>query len=144
MHPFNPQPVDQLRARFPAAIRTVYDWSSGVRHSIGSQFAGLVNPVSYKGGPPSENVFDFSDGLRLVITMDKKGQEVFLHVSARAQLNTEAMRQFSLTGREGQARFKHMVEQRYKEISGDRLSFVFDGLVDSTGAAHWRRRLSSL
>jgi len=141
MQPFNPQPVDQLRAKFPAAIRIVYDWTARVRHSMSPQLGDLVNPVSYKEGPPSENVFDFPDGLRLIITMDKEGPEVFLHISAGAQPNTKVMRQFMFTGREGQARFKYMVQQRYKEISGDRLPFVFDGFSRPTGVAHWRRKV---
>lgn len=139
MHPFNPQPIEQLRERFPIALRTIYDWESGFRLTAAGP--GIVNPEAYKEGPPSENVFDFGDGLRLIVTLDREGTDVFLHISAGAQPGSAVMKKFMFSGRGGQAVFKDLVTRRFKEVSGDREPLEFNGFAKPSGVGHWRRRL---
>lgn len=140
MVPFNPQPVDQLKTRFSIALQYVYDWEQGAKLTV--KDSTLVHPVVFTEGPPADQVFDFEDGLRLIVTQDLEEEgKIFLHVSAGAQPGTHVMRRFSYTGREGQAVFKDLAMRRYKQISGDSERLFFDGFAKPSGVAHWRRRI---
>jgi hypothetical protein len=69
--PTNPEPLPALRARYARALEHVYD-VAGIRDR------GLIRP-----GEVPANVFDFDDGLRLIISREKLlDGEVTLHVSA--------------------------------------------------------------
>lgn len=139
MVPFQPQPVEQLKARFPKAVAVVYDWEAGRRLAV--KDLRHLDPVNFREGPPADHVFDFKDGMRIIVTQDlEEDNKVFLHVSVGAQVGTQVMRRFSYTGREGQAVFKDMAMRRYRELSGDRERLFFDGFA-KTGVAHWRRQI---
>jgi hypothetical protein len=70
MLPFEPELVETMRLRYKDAIKDVVDI-----HKIAQK---LIEP-------PSKNrryVFDFYDGLRLIISKDSDRAKVFLHFSA--------------------------------------------------------------
>ena len=70
MIPFEPELVETMRLRYKDAVRDVVDIQKIAQKQI---------------EPPSLNrkhVFDFYDGLRLIISRDGDGARVFLHFSA--------------------------------------------------------------
>lgn len=142
MLPFNPQPTEELKARFPKALECIYDWEGGQK--LRASDRQPIGAVDYRQGPLHDHVFDFKDGLRLIVTQDlEEDGKVFLHLSAGAQPGTQVMNRFSYTGREGQAVFKDLALRRYREISGDKVRLFFDEFLPN-GAAHWRRRILEL
>jgi hypothetical protein len=70
MVPFEPQTLDELKARFHEAVSGVVD-TDEIRR-------GLRPPPSRE----PKHVFDFDDGLRLIVSVDRVMDEEFLHVSA--------------------------------------------------------------
>jgi hypothetical protein len=71
--PFQPETTEQLKARFEKAMETVYDADAIMNESTD-------RPVLHR-----EHVFDFEDGIRLIISKDKTMGRVYLHVSASCQ-----------------------------------------------------------
>lgn len=67
--PFQPEPIDALKARFPAALITVYEVEAC--ESGRQQPPGLQRP----------HVFDFSDGVRMIVSREKHHQTVLIHAS---------------------------------------------------------------
>jgi len=70
MIPFEPELVETMRLRYKDAVEDVIDLQKVAQKQI---------------KPPSQNrrhVFDFYDGLRLIISRDGDGAKVFLHFSA--------------------------------------------------------------
>ena len=67
---FNPQPLEQLKARFHEAISTLYNQ---IEVKEGNQPLPSKRP---------ENVFDFGDGVRLIISREEtpEGNQV-IHIS---------------------------------------------------------------
>jgi hypothetical protein len=70
MLPFEPQPENVLKARYPDAVKETIDIEKIDKGEI------------ERPGLNREHVFDFFDGLRLVISRDKMGLNTVLHVSA--------------------------------------------------------------
>jgi hypothetical protein len=70
MLPFEPEIEETLKARYPEAIRDVVDIGK-----IGS------NP-EVRPGLSREHVFDFFDGLRLIVSRDKMDLTTVVHISA--------------------------------------------------------------
>lgn len=67
---FNPQPLDELKKRFSIAMQK--SWS----------VEKVSENLNNRPGNKQENVFDFEDGIRLIVSRDSyKGKEV-IHVSA--------------------------------------------------------------
>lgn len=67
---FCPEPLDALRARFPEALRTVHDPEL------------IASGLQRMPGTLRSNVFDFDDGLRLIVSVDKYRRIDRLHLSA--------------------------------------------------------------
>lgn len=76
MIPFNPQPTEKLKSRYQEAIKSSYDVSA-VTH-------GQIE----RPGEKPQHVFDFENGIRLIISRDHyKGKEV-IHISGSFDLGT--------------------------------------------------------
>jgi hypothetical protein len=67
---FQPEPVAKLKKRYAQAFEKAYDVNK-----IG---AGNMD----RPGLHRENVFDFKDGLRLIISKDQHNGDLYLHASA--------------------------------------------------------------
>lgn len=84
--PFAPEPEAALRARYPAALAELYD-AEGVR-------LGSVTPPTRR----RPNVFDFEDGLRLIVSRDDHGGEAGVVVHLSAGLGTGTALERTLRG----------------------------------------------
>lgn len=72
--PWNPQPIEQLRARYPAAVKETID----VRDI-------LTKRRATPSGEP-EHVFDLEPGLRLIVSLERMPDGVVgVHISASFQ-----------------------------------------------------------
>lgn len=82
--PFIPEPLEQLKSRFPKALEKVWK---------------VTDPMPDRPGLHREHLFDFESGLRLLVSKDKlpQFQEPEIHVSASWEWNppktVEEMRQ---------------------------------------------------
>lgn len=71
---FKPEDIDQIRARYPLAVSTVY--------SLERLAKGVQSPPESN----RDNVLDFVDGLRLIVsTIDVGGGKQILNVNASYQ-----------------------------------------------------------
>lgn len=81
MLPFEPEPTELLRLRYADAVKDVID----------------INRVAKKLVlPPSKfrkHVFDFDDGLRIIVSRDSDGLRTFLHFSA--SVSPDSPKQFN-------------------------------------------------
>lgn len=77
--PFTPMPMDQQKARFPLALRRVFDARNGML------------PDGQRPGETLEHVFDFEEGVRYIVSKDyfpgRPDPIVHISVSAQAWFN---------------------------------------------------------
>lgn len=71
--PFQPEPAEALAERFKASIERVYDAEM------------IANGKSDRPGEHRENIFDFEDGFRIIISKEKANGCLFLHASISHQ-----------------------------------------------------------
>ena len=129
--PINPQTLDALRARYPQSLETVY-----------SAVAIRDNKATRPGEVPA-NVFDFDDGLRLIISRDLMSDaKVVLHVSAsfppKCRL-ADSLRDLSSRRKDGlviRTFLDEIVPKRFAELSGDKRPLVYTGM-SAGGIPHW-------
>jgi hypothetical protein len=133
---YRPEPLAQLRARYPEALREVIDMESAAR--------GLVPWPGTQG----RNVFDCEDGIRLVVAHCDLGGEVgvILHLSASLDPAAPLYRELLRSARHvwpewGQAEFCRLALARWREISGDDGPIEYAGCFGATGIPHWYRGL---
>jgi hypothetical protein len=69
MIPFSPQPIDRLKERFKTALSKSYSVSS------------VTDGKTERPGTKPEHVFDFENGIRLIISRDYHNGEEYIHVS---------------------------------------------------------------
>lgn len=69
MIPFSPQPVEQLKSRYQAAIQTAYDANA------------VLNNNEVRPGCKPQHVFDFESGIRLIISRDYHNIKEVIHIS---------------------------------------------------------------
>jgi hypothetical protein len=126
--PFAPEPIESLRARYPAALAEPCDVETS---RLGTTFGP---------GQLRRCVFDCTDGIRLIISRDLQESRQTLHLSASAQ---EGSRIWNLIHSEmiGPHDFVPMVESRFREISGDDGPLDFGGFSSGKGVPHWFRPL---
>ncbi len=124
------EPLDALRARYPQALAHVYDTDAIRDH-------GAIRPGECAG-----NVFDFEDGLRLIISRERIDAGVVLHISASLQAKTrlaDKLRRSGGTAARLQIEFMRAAEKRFRELSGNEqaLDFVFwtQGMIP-----HWQQK----
>lgn len=68
--PFIPEPVEKMVERFQKAFEHEFDVDK------------IANGAPDRPGTHRENVFDYEDGIRLIISKDRSGERVFIHLSA--------------------------------------------------------------
>lgn len=73
MLPPDPKSVDEHTARWPLAVADVWD------------YRGELPPDTDRPGLHPDHLFDFRDGLRLLVSTDRYDFGDFLHVSASCQ-----------------------------------------------------------
>ena len=89
MLPFKPETIEALKVRYPAALERVFD----VRE--------LTGPVDDRPGLKREHVFDFEDGLRLIVSREMHDRGLCLHLSASMAgptgqaISEEGMKEFA-------------------------------------------------
>lgn len=128
MLPFEPQQFEEVKARFPVALMSTYDCRSGI--------------PSPTPGELRAHVFDFTDGLRLIVSRDKEdGDAPYIHVSASAIEGTTLW--FGIKrGMVTRTKLLEFAMKHYRRISGDESKFEFCGFSIGKGVPHWRRRES--
>ena len=95
----DPEPVDAMQSRFTRALEHVYDCRTIT--------AGGISPVEVKA-----NVFDWHDGLRLVVVRKRHHQRpqlTFLHVSAG--IHRPTVRPADADDADDESRGRHRVVQ---------------------------------
>ena len=132
--PIKPEPVEALRARYAEAVAAVVDEES-IR-------LGLAVPPSSK----RQHVFDFEDGVRLIVSQDKPG---ILHISASVEAGTQTFAEgcaiiershaHDITGAAivAAALLTTRAISHFREISGDPRPLRFVWLTRG-GILHWQ------
>jgi hypothetical protein len=121
--PKNPESLASLQARYPAALEPIYDATAIM--------AGAIRP-----GEIAANIFDFSDGLRLIISRDRLPDgQVVLHVSASQAEHSRMADELRLLAgvkpkREVIQTWLLDLPRRFRELSGDQRPLEFIGLSD--------------
>lgn len=107
-------PVEH-RQRWPAAVVRIWDFR-GIRQD---DIPNIDRP-----GCHSENIFDFFDGLRLIVSMDRYDHGINLHVSASVREKTQLWRRLmrrSMTW----AALDDLVRDRVQFLGGGPVAFSF-------------------
>lgn len=137
--PVQAEPFHELQARYPRCLEYIYD-------SEQIALAGAIRP-----GEVQANVFDFADGLRLIIgrqrvrkldeMMQETGEyEVILHVSASLAKDSGLYKKIERDARrmpvlKAIRKWLDTIPLRFEQLSGNKepLEFLgFDGCV-----GHW-------
>jgi hypothetical protein len=110
--PFKAEPLKDLQARYPQALDFVYD-SDAMRDS------NAIRP-----GEVAAQLFDFEDGLRLLISLERRPQGTVLHLSSSFETESELygfFRKETETKSPTQVMelFIEMTRRRFIELSGD-------------------------
>lgn len=130
--PYTTETLAQLQARYPKALEHVYD-------QVAIEERGTIRP-----GECPANVFDFEDGLRLIVSREREREgRIVLHVSAsfrtECKIAHEMRRQLKRTPRyEIVDRWAKTIPARFAELSGDDTPLRFIGWSDRM-IPHWRR-----
>ena len=78
MLPFEPENLEALRARLPAALKARYDVEA------------VARKVGRRPGELREHVFDFDDGIRCIVSIDfYRNDPPLLHLSVGVQEGTK-------------------------------------------------------
>ena len=75
MLPFEPEPEKSLKARFQEALEDRFDMQQ------------VEDGLIERPGLIRKHVFDFQDGLRLIVSNDKSGNNYYMHISASVDLS---------------------------------------------------------
>lgn len=136
--PYNPEPLESLQARYPAALATVFD--------IHDVRLGKVDGPAWLAA----NIFDFEDGLRLIVSREKgypHTRAVIVHVSASCRpdspMAAEIVDQMRATRNDRQRRQRHMdwcntIGGRFRELSGNSGKVIMLGVSQHTGIPHFQ------
>lgn len=130
MLPFEPEPLDRLRLRYPAAVAEAVDTESLAM--------GLVR----RPGETRRNVFDFPGGLRLIVSVDDaEGLGRCLHVSASPSPGTplwDRLREAARTEglRHARRELRREAEARFRELAGAEPPKL-RGWSAEKGVPHW-------
>lgn len=82
-----------------------------------------------------EHVFDYPDGVRMIISIDKMNNEVFLHVSAScsgeyiAKFHVKDIKDFFIE-------FAKEVERRLAELRGCEIPKLVESFISNSGIVH--------
>ncbi len=133
--PYNPAPLEELRRRYDAAVADVYD------HADVGTFG--ANRPSEK----PQHVFDFEDGLRLIISRERSSPLEGIHISASLQPGRPLYFALPEMLRPPQV-LKRMALDRWAELTGalspadvqeaiERGEAKFAGFSPGKGIPHW-------
>lgn len=129
MLPLRPQSLEELRQRYPLALKNLFD-CRGER-------AKRLRP---RPGELYSCIFDFEDGLRLIISRELYDHEPeparWLHISASVANSAELLKQFP---KPDDTQFIAFVTRRVFDLSGERAGLQLMGTTDL--ALHLGRRL---
>jgi hypothetical protein len=96
---FEPESIESARERFEVAIEPIFD-------------AYSLRPVLSR-----QHVFDFDDGVRLVVTRDRMGAEFRIHISASIAPG------FDEKWASGEG-FLESVQQHWRDLRGNEIHFM--------------------
>ena len=124
--PHEPQTLAQLQARFPFALSRIHDTADVITKGIDFQL-----------GQKRQHVFDCEDGLRLIMSREREPRgRVFIHLSASWDPTCVFYRkieQYAATLTDA----LQLIEQRYREITGDQRPLRFLGMTFPRGIPHF-------
>lgn len=128
---FEPETIEQLKSRFLKALETSWSVKRAIKDSDNTP------------GKKREHVFDFEDGIRIIISRDRFEGIQVIHFSASFG-NVESFmktypRQKGITLQEDKDRIVELMKKRFIEISGfpesERIKFL--GTHGSKLIPHW-------
>lgn len=128
---FRPRSVDQQRLRYSTALVKIYDMLEVELH-----------PSIAPGGKP-EHVFDFEDGLTLIISRERTPHgQVVTHCSASSHSSTPvnlelAMRSEHESPRDAVVWFLRFAVERWRELGLFTHEPKFIGFSEGKGIPHW-------
>lgn len=125
---FKPEPLLALQARLPEALAPIWDFRDSQPES---------GP-----GQRREHVFDFQDGLRLIVSRDKQDEgKPYLHVSASIT-PSHALYDKVENGFLTRYAIKTIVEERFFRLSGQSIMGMDVLLLwsEGKGVPHWFKR----
>lgn len=111
--PFQPEPVDQLTARFNKALDRVVD---------------VCQMGKKRPGMDRTHVFDFEDGLRMIISIDDYLDEKFLHLSGSLHKESDN----PLT----QINILQMMAAKMTLLNGKPFSGIGSTTISASGVVH--------
>lgn len=112
MVPFDPKTIEEHKLRWPEAIRKVWDYRP-YRKRDPQTLAQLDGP-----GKHPEHIFDFPDGLRLIVSTDQYDDTgAYLHVSASISRDTPMWQEFA-TATTMPTDFRTRVQVRVAALGG--------------------------
>lgn len=130
--PITTESLEDLQARYPRALEHVYNQKA------------IVEQGGIRPGEVAANVFDFPDGLRLIVSRELCALtgEIGLHFSASFGLGSRLADEILLlaTGRGLNWAFRQWVSsvpERFRELSGDTREACFLG-ISAGNVPHWR------
>lgn len=104
------------RARYKAALR---DWYSAEKCAAGQQ---------ERPGNKAKHVFDFEDGIRLIISRDRNNGKEYIHVSGSGTDEYMSDKGFSAAKRDMENKFRQLCQRDVP------LEFI---AVSEGGIPHW-------
>jgi len=129
--PINIEPFETLRRRFSEAVKNSYD-----------TLKIAANPKDRPGQKP-EHVFDFDDGIRLIISRDRFNEKEVLHFSGSVLPGYPI--ETGLPPRLYLAKFLGECTEKITKLSGCRTSDVkLVAITQEKGIPHWIVELSNL
>lgn len=133
MLPFEPEPIDALRARYPQAVALIF--ALDLMRSSSPPWPGSLR----------SQVFDCQDGLRLVVYRQKTGRHPLnFHVLASAPPESAIME--AIYRGDSPTTFVEAALSRFRDVSGDLRPIQYDGFIPSNGkfvereVCHWFRQ----
>jgi hypothetical protein len=128
MIPYDPKTIEEHKRRYPKAVSKIYH-------------AEDIDRGAQTPGQCPDNVFDFSDGLKLIISRDvlHDSPKPIIHVSASLKPGTllwDLIRQGKSLA-EGRDCLLRVAELRFEVLSGG-LAVEFVGFSPVKGVPHWR------
>jgi hypothetical protein len=128
MIPFTPEPIDQLKARYPAAIARLFD---GSRVAAGAE----ESPAQIR-----THVFDYDEdelGIRLIISRERDPEHgIVIHFSASFQEKSKLVKS-ARAGGLAVSDLKEIAVLVFQKISGDYRGPKFIDFSPVAGIPNW-------
>jgi hypothetical protein len=112
---FKPLTVSEHRNRWSAALVKVWEY--------GIPLDSIADHLGDRPGQHREHLFDFHDGIRLIVSADKYGDGTYLHVSVSVSTESEAEKAIKLeSGRCCLQKLDVLVNERVRGMGGPPLT----------------------